>query len=179
LLAGIPGLTNEARLRAGLPDWRRRRRRNQNGGEQVNRHAIARRFATIGLVVALGQVTASAAGDDTRISLGLTASERVQFLAEMRVMLASIQGVVAGIGVEDRDRIAAAARQSGNRMSRATPEQVRRRLPEEFKAMGGPTHLLFEELAIRAETDDMQSLTALTGELLTQCVSCHAKYRAD
>lgn len=116
---------------------------------------------------------------DTRTSLGLTPEERVEFLAEMQQMLASIQGIVAGIGAEDREAIAAAARLSGNRMARATPDAVRARLPAEFKAIGGPTHMLFEEIAVRAETDDMTSLIELTGRTLQNCIACHAQFRAD
>ena len=48
-----------------------------------------------------------------RTSLGLTAAERIELLAEMRQMLGSIQGIIAGIGAEDRERIAEAARLSG------------------------------------------------------------------
>jgi hypothetical protein len=122
---------------------------------------------------------ADAATLDERQSLGMTPGERAEFLAEMRQMLASVEGVVTGIAARDRAAIAAAARRSGNRMARATPKSIRQRLPQAFKALGGPTHLMFEELAIRAETDDMQSLTALTGELLQQCLACHAMFRAD
>jgi hypothetical protein len=118
------------------------------------------------------------AGSDSRIDLGLTAEERADFLAEMRVMLASIQGILAGIGEGDRERIAEAARQSGNRMARATPETVRAKLPQAFRDLGGPTHMLFEELAVRAETDDMDSLAAATAVIMSQCLACHATFRA-
>jgi hypothetical protein len=118
-------------------------------------------------------------GEDQRIALGLSAAEKTAFLAEMRQMLASVQGIIAAIGVGDREAIAAAARMSGNRMARATPATVRAKLPQAFKEIGGPTHLLFEEIAIRAGTDDMADLTVLTGETLRQCVACHAQFRAD
>jgi hypothetical protein len=114
---------------------------------------------------------------DTRIDLGLTAEERADFLAEMRVMLASIQGILAGIGADDRERIAEAARQSGNRMARATPETVRAKLPQAFRDLGGPTHMMFEELAIRAETDDMDSLASAAAVIMNQCLACHATFR--
>jgi len=116
---------------------------------------------------------------DTRISLGLTASEKNEFLTEMRQMLASIQGVIAGIGEDNPEKIAIAARHSGARMARATPESIRKKLPQSFKELGGPTHMLFEELAIRAESDDMESLAAFTGTLMQQCIVCHAKFKVD
>lgn len=116
---------------------------------------------------------------DHRINLKLTPEERVEFLAEMRNMLGSIQGVMQGIGDADRERIAAAARQSGNRMARATPASVRAKLPQSFRDLGGPTHMMFEELAVRAETDDMDSLARHTGEILNQCMACHATFRVQ
>lgn len=116
---------------------------------------------------------------DRRHRLGMTPEERVEFLAEMRQMLTSIQGIIAGIGSEDRERIAEAARYSGNRMARATPASLRQRLPQAFQEIGGPTHMLFEEIAIRADTDDMADLATLTGETMQQCLACHAMFRAD
>ena len=62
---------------------------------------------------------------DTGINLSFTAQERYCIPAEMRKMLASIQGIVQGIGESDRNRIAEFARLSGNRMARATPASVR------------------------------------------------------
>lgn len=119
------------------------------------------------------------AGADLRTHLGLNPAERAEFLSEMRQMLASIQGIIAGIGAEDRERIIEAARYSGNRMARATPVSVRAKLPPAFQDIGGPTHMLFEEIVIRAETDDMASLAELTGRTMQNCLACHAQFRTD
>lgn len=116
---------------------------------------------------------------DKRISLGLTATEKAEFLSEMRQMLTSVQGVVAGIGAKDRELIIKSARYSGNRMARATPDSVRQKLPQAFKELGGPTHMMFEELVVRAETDDMDMLSEFTGQLMQQCVACHAMFKVD
>jgi len=132
------------------------------------------------LAVACASAHADGSGTaDTRINLKLTPEERVEFLAEMRHMLGSIQGVMQGIGDADRERIAAAARQSGNRMARATPASVRAKLPQSFRDLGGPTHMMFEELAVRAETDDMDSLARDTANLMNQCMACHATFRVQ
>jgi hypothetical protein len=133
----------------------------------------------LGLVLPVASVQAADTLADPRYSLGLQGADKVQFLGEMRQMLASIQGVLEGIAEEDREKIKEAARYSGNRMSRATPESVRARLPQEFRQIGGPTHLMFEELVIRADTDEMEDLVEFTGELMKQCLACHARYRAD
>lgn len=127
----------------------------------------------------MGGAFAVPGSPDSRISLKLTPHERVEFLAEMRQMLASIQGVMQGIGESDRERIAAAARQSGNKMARATPASVRAKLPKSFQEIGGPTHMMFEELAVRAATDDMDSLARDTANLMNQCMACHATFRVQ
>lgn len=116
---------------------------------------------------------------DARIDLRFTPQERAEFLTEMRQMLASIQGIIGGIGAADRSRITEFAHLSGNRMARATPDSVREKLPQSFRDIGGPTHMLFEELAVRAETDEMDSLARFTAELMNQCVTCHAAFRVQ
>lgn len=149
------------------------------GGIVLEPHRLARLACAVALLLCIVPARADGVAEDARTRLGLTAGERAEFLAEMRQMLASVQGIIAGIGAADRERIAAAARLSGNRMARATPASVRQRLPGAFKAIGGPTHMLFEEIAVRAETDDMDSLAELTGETMQQCLACHALFRAD
>ncbi|MBT3309711.1 MAG: hypothetical protein HOL04_11525 [Gammaproteobacteria bacterium] len=116
---------------------------------------------------------------DARENLGFTDAEKVEFLSEMRQMLVSIQGVISGIAEENPEKIIQAAKYSGNRMARNTPMSIKRKTSASFKQIGGPTHMMFEELAIRAETDDMQTLTEFTGELMQQCVACHAIYKVN
>jgi len=131
------------------------------------------------LSAALACLGLSAHAGDDRLDLRFTPEERAVFLTDMRAMLGSVQDVLRGIGSGDRELIAAAARRSGNRMSRATPASIRAKLPASFRAIGGPTHLAFEELSIRAETDEMDSLTRATAELMNQCMACHAAFRVQ
>jgi acetate kinase len=136
--------------------------------------------SSLALLVLASVASATGSGEiDTRINLHLTEAEKNEFLSEMRQMLASIQGIITGIGLEDRDLIVRSARYSGNRMARNTPQSVRQKLPQSFKELGGPTHLMFEELVIRAETDDMATLAEFTGQLMQQCLSCHAIFKVD
>lgn len=116
---------------------------------------------------------------DLRKSLGLTPAEKAEFLTEMQQMLGSIQGVIQGIALDDRDMIIKAARISGNQMARATPNSVRVKLDNEFKSIGGPTHLMFEELIVRAETDPSDELLLFTAKIMNNCMACHAKYQVD
>ena len=119
----------------------------------------------------------ASASPDPRYKLQLTPSERAEFLSEMRNMLASIQHILLGIGSSDRELIAEYARRSGNKMARATPAEVRAKLPQSFRDIGGPTHMMFEELAIHAETDEMDMLARQAGELMNQCMACHTTFR--
>jgi len=134
-------------------------------------------------VVAVSPLMAPAAiadePTDSRVDLGFTPEEKATFLADMRVMLGSIQGILRGISEEDRDAIVEAARISGNRMARNTPQSIRDKTPPEFKAIGGPMHLAFEEIVIRAETDPLEDITAMTADAMNQCMACHAKFRVD
>lgn len=114
---------------------------------------------------------------DKRHNLNLTASERAEFLSEMRSMLGSVQGVIQGISTEDREAIAKFARISGNQMARATPASVRAKLPPSFQVLGEPTHLAFEELAIRAQTDDMDMLAKHLAKTMNYCMACHAAFK--
>jgi len=116
---------------------------------------------------------------DKRISLGFSAVEKSEFLSEMREMLASIQGIITGIGVGDRPLIIKSARYSGNRMARATSASIKKKTPQAFKDIGGATHLMFEELVIRASTDDMDMLSSFTGKILQQCLACHSTFKVD
>lgn len=136
--------------------------------------------AIVAVVIVLQSLSIGAADvHDQRIPLPMSPADKAEFLSEMRQMLASIQGVVMGIGTEDREMIKKAARYSGNRMARATPDTVRDKLPEAFKEIGGPTHMMFEELVIRADTDDMDMLAEFTGELMQQCLTCHTMFRVE
>lgn len=116
---------------------------------------------------------------DSRISLHMTPEERVEFLASMRVMLGSVQGILRGIATDDRALIERSAKQSGNQMARATPVSIRKKLPPEFGELGAPTHLAFEEIAIRAETDPRDELTRLMASTMDQCMTCHARFKVD
>lgn len=136
----------------------------------------------IGLLVFSGSTNADECKKnehDQRTCLGLTVSEKAAFLGEMRQMLASIQGIMAGIGTRDRALIIQSARYSGNRMARETPASIKQKTPLSFKEIGGPTHMLFEEIVVRAVDDDMDMLAKLTGNLMKNCLACHAVFRVD
>lgn len=132
-----------------------------------------------GLVLVLALPLQAAEVIDERKSLGLTPAEKAEFLAEMQQMLGSIQGVIQGIADDDPAKIIKAAKISGNQMARATPDSVRAKLDDEFRSIGGPTHMMFEELVIRAETDPADELLRFTANIMNNCMACHAKYKVN
>ena len=141
------------------------------------KHIITGALLVSLLSIPLTVVGGNGEGTDKRIALKFTAAETADFLAEMRQMLASIQGIIMGIGEEDRELILKSARASGGRMARATPDSITGKLPPSFREIGGPTHMMFEELAIRSETDDMDMLASFTGQLMQQCLTCHSMFK--
>lgn len=122
---------------------------------------------------------------DKRYSLGLDEAEKEEFLAEMRQMLTTIQQIMMGIATKDKDMIIKAARYSGNKMARATPQSVKDKTPVSFEQIGGPTHMMFEELIINVEEmdlddqDDVTDLAEFTGKLMRNCLACHAAFKVD
>jgi len=113
---------------------------------------------------------------DGRIAVPLPLEARDAVLAEMRLMLNSVQGVLAGAAQSDTAAIQRAAAASGLVMA-ADPalEQV---LPEGFLQYGMATHRAFDSLAANASAGPaaaIEGLAAITGT----CVTCHAAYRLE
>ncbi len=60
------------------------------------------------------------------------------------------------------------------------PNQLKIKPPVSFEQIGGPTHMMFEELIINAEEmdlndkDDIVDLTEFTAKLMRNCLACHA-----
>lgn len=131
------------------------------------------------LIINFSALSNEVTSPDKRVSLDLTATEEVEFLSEMRQMLTSIQGILEGIGEEDRAKIIKSARYSGNRMANETPDSIKKKTPSSFKEIGGSTHMMFEELVVRAEDDDMETLTTFTSDLMKKCLACHAVFKVN
>mgnify|MGYP001593561147 FL=1 len=120
---------------------------------------------------------------DNRYHLGFNDEEKAEFLSEMRQMLTSIQQITLGIGTGNKAMVIKAARYSGNRMARATPQSIKDKTPVSFEKIGGPTHMMFEELAINAaevdDADDMKDLAEFTAKLMLNCLACHEAFTVN
>lgn len=113
-----------------------------------------------------------------RTPIVLSATERELILAEMRDFLQAAQQITAALADDRPQAVAAAARRVGMRAQQAVPAGLRDKLPPAFKQLGADTHQRFDRLAQDAEDlgDDTVTLRQL-GELLNNCVACHAAYR--
>ncbi len=118
--------------------------------------------------------------DDGRLAIQLTNGERDIVFTEMRTFLESVQQITQGVASKDFDAVAKAARKVGRAAQQAVPGTLVGKLPLEFKKMGFDTHTKFTQLALYAEqlSDGEQTLEQL-GELLQNCVSCHAIYKIE
>jgi mono/diheme cytochrome c family protein len=117
---------------------------------------------------------------DNRIAIRLTAGERDLILVEMRAFLASVQQITQGIANKDMPLIANSARSVGRAAQQAVPGSLMGKLPLAFKQLGGDTHNRFDLLALDAEQLEDENHTLLQlGELMQNCVACHAAYRLD
>lgn len=117
---------------------------------------------------------------DTRQRLVLPAAPRDQVLAEMRLMLQSVNGILEGLVAGDPLAVEKAARASGMAAAADVAPRIRQRLPQAFLALGMGTHKGFDALADRmaaggTRDDAIRELAGLTA----RCVTCHATYRLD
>ena len=122
-----------------------------------------------------GMTTKSA---DGRQAVAVAPAERDQILTEMRGMLASVQGVVAGLTAHDIKQVAAAATASGMASAADVNPMLLAKLPLAFKDQGMGLHKGWDALAAAAQggaTPD-QLLVKLNAQL-QQCIACHAVYR--
>jgi len=139
-------------------------------------------YAALGVLCA-GTVSAHDArpiDGDERIAVILTRAERAYVLEQMRLFVASVETVVAGLAESDRGGAVDAAAARGlkrNINDPAFPPTLAPKLPAEWKQLGGAMRKGFDALsdAIGAGQDTSQSLTQLS-EVMRNCVACHSTY---
>jgi len=123
---------------------------------------------------------AVAPASDGRTAILLEPAERDLVLAEMRAFLQATQAVLVSATNGDLAGAAAAARGVGAAAQHEVPASLIGKLPLGFKQLGFDTHDRFDRIALDADGlgDPAQTLTAL-GEVLSNCVACHAAFRID
>lgn len=115
---------------------------------------------------------------DGRAEIVLSAGNRDIVLAEMRTFLSAVQGITAALSRDDLETVASQARSVGAAAVGQVPASLMQALPLEFKTLGMSTHAAFDQLALDAEQmGDRELALRQLGEILGNCVSCHAAYR--
>lgn len=117
-------------------------------------------------------------GDDTRQIVPLTEAERAIVAAEMRQMLASVQGITDGLARDDLQAVVGAASKSGMAMMQQVPMQIRMKFPAPFSQMGMASHQAFDRIA--RETKSIKDPAPVLKQLsagMQSCVACHSTYR--
>ncbi|CBE67273.1 MAG: hypothetical protein F9K13_00135 [Candidatus Methylomirabilis oxygeniifera] len=117
---------------------------------------------------------------DTRQRVVLAHAQRDMMLTEMRVMLASVSGIIQGVATGDLPAAEKAARASGIGKAADVNPHIKTRLPRQFLELAMHTHRGFDMLADQiqaggSQADILRGLATLTGN----CVACHAVYRLD
>ncbi|MEQ1592556.1 MAG: hypothetical protein ABL892_09235 [Thiobacillaceae bacterium] len=117
-------------------------------------------------------------GEDTRQIVPLTETERRMVAAEMRQMLASVQGITDGLARGNLQVVIEAASKSGMAMMQHVPMQIRMKFPAPFSQMGMASHQAFDRIA--KETKSIKDPAPVLKQLsagMQSCIACHATYR--
>ena len=114
---------------------------------------------------------------DTRERIQLAPAEHDAVLAEMRMMLKTLNRIMHGLAAGDMSMVEEAARASGTKA--ALNAELEKKLPPQFQQLERRVHQRFDQLADAVKSgprdDVVKRLAALTG----YCVTCHDTYRLD
>lgn len=113
------------------------------------------------------------AGPDIRQTLTVPTEARDAVLAEMRIMLGAMQGVLEATASGDTAALRVAARPAG--MAMAADHSLEALLPPAWMRLAMITHRAFDSLP--ATGHDQQATVAALARLTGGCNSCHATYR--
>lgn len=117
---------------------------------------------------------------DARTPIALTDEEAAHIRQEMRAFLSGVQQIVTGAANKDMNTVAESARAQGMAAAHEVPASLRRKLPLEFKKLGNATHVGFDDLARDAASlGDADHALKQLGQVMRNCVSCHATFRLE
>lgn len=119
-------------------------------------------------------------GSDGRTEILLAAAERDQILAEMRLLLKAVDGIVRVLGEPQLDlkQMEETARSVGMEMAADTEPSIMAKLPLPFKQMGMSIHQDMDALAdavVQGETP--QQILRRLSSMTARCTACHDMYR--
>ncbi|KAF0103343.1 MAG: hypothetical protein FD187_1225 [bacterium] len=116
--------------------------------------------------------------DDSRKPLVFNSEEAAHVRQEMRLFLVSVKKIVTAAADNDMKMVAEAASEAGLAAAHQVPAGLRAKLPLEFKQLGHATHVGFDDLARDAASlGDANLAMKQLGQVMQNCVSCHASFR--
>lgn len=138
------------------------------------------RFLPVLLVLVATPLPAADHALEHRTPIRLTADEKAHIHLEMRLFLSSVQLIVSAIAANEMKLVAVAAHEAGMAAAHDVPARLREKLPLKFKQLGQATHQGFDDLARDADSlGDASLAMKQLGQVLNNCVSCHASYRLE
>ncbi|MEF3366634.1 hypothetical protein V3H18_08825 [Methylocystis sp. 9N] len=118
---------------------------------------------------------------ETRSPVALTATEKAFVLGQMRLFVESVERIVTALALGDAAAAAEAAAARGARRFQAEnimPATLSEKLPEQWRQFGRPMRAGFDALAQGvANGEDRNRSFARLGDVMRNCVGCHAAYR--
>lgn len=119
-------------------------------------------------------------GSDGRVEIILAAAERDQILAEMRLLLKAVDGLIRELGAPNPDskQMEATARAVGMHMAEDVEPTIMAKLPLPFKQMGMSIHKDMDALADAiAGRETPQQILQRLASMTARCTACHDMYR--
>lgn len=130
---------------------------------------------TLGWFFVKGNTTAI---EGQRTAIVLQPAERELVLMEMRGLLSSTQGILAGLDKQDMNLIATSARASGMASAADVNPALMAKLPMSFKQLGMSVHAAMDEIAQDAESGKPTGVVLnKLSNTLASCVACHAAWQ--
>lgn len=115
---------------------------------------------------------------DQRQAIQLSEEEKDLVLAEMRTMLAAVNGILKGLHGNDMTAVATAAKSAGMGMAVDASPAFMAKLPLEFKTLGMSLHEDFDKLSADVEGGlNKDQVIHRLSEVTNKCVACHQIYR--
>ncbi|MDD2701888.1 MAG: hypothetical protein PHH36_11730 [Sideroxydans sp.] len=120
----------------------------------------------------------TAAVEGQRNAIMLQPAERELVLMEMRGLLGSTQGILAGLDKKDMAEVAQAARASGMGSAADVNPALMAKLPMSFKELGMSVHRAMDEIAQDAASGKPAAdILNKLSNTLSSCVACHAAWQ--
>ena len=114
---------------------------------------------------------------DKRMEISLLPEERQLILAEMRSLLAGLQGIVQGLSTEDFEQVKKSAIGNGMGMAQDVNPALIAKLPMSFKTMGMGVHKSFDELAAKIPGATSKEILKEVDVIMNSCVACHSIFK--